>query len=60
MWIVELACSDPACAEENEVVITDLDELDELVCDCGCTLVTLAVANFEPLAPGRAVTRGQR
>lgn len=49
MWIVELACSDPDCAEEREVVITDLDELDELVCDCGCCLVTIAVATFEPL-----------
>ncbi|HET9676904.1 MAG TPA: hypothetical protein VFP21_05315 [Solirubrobacterales bacterium] len=51
MWLVELACSDPNCAEEREVVVADLDELDELVCDCGCALVTLAVANFEPLVP---------
>ena len=50
MWIVTLACSDPHCAEEREVVIADLGELDELACDCGCTLVTLSVANFEPLA----------
>lgn len=49
MWIVELVCSDPACAEEREALVGDLEELDELVCDCDCTLVTLAVANFEPL-----------
>lgn len=49
MWIVELACSDPGCAEESEAVITELDELADLVCDCGCCLITLAVANFEPL-----------
>jgi hypothetical protein len=51
MWIVEVTCSDPDCAEEREAVVADLDELDALVCDCGCTLVTLAVANFEPLVP---------
>lgn len=49
MWLVELVCSDPNCAAEQEAVVADLDDLDELVCDCDCCLVTLAVANFEPL-----------
>ena len=50
MWLVELACSDPVCTEEQEIVVGDLEELDEFVCDCGCILVTLTVASFEPLA----------
>lgn len=50
MWIVELVCSDPACTEEQEIVVSDLEELDKLVCDCGCSFVALEVANFEPLA----------
>jgi hypothetical protein len=50
MWIVQLVCSDPGCAEERELVVTDLDEADAAVCDCGCCLVLVSVANFEPLA----------
>ena len=50
MLIVELVCSDPACAEEREILVADLDEADEAVCDCGCCLVVLSVANYEPLA----------
>lgn len=50
MWIVKVVCSDPDCAEEQEVVVAELDEADAAVCDCGCCVVTLAVANFEPLA----------
>lgn len=49
MWIVKVVCSDPDCAEEQEIVVAELDEADEAVCDCGCCVVTLAVASFEPL-----------
>lgn len=50
MWMVQLVCSDPECAEERELVVTELDEVDTAACDCGCCLVVLSVANFEPLA----------
>jgi len=50
MWIVKVVCSDPDCAEEQEIVVAELDEADAAVCDCGCCVVTLAVAGFEPLA----------
>ena len=49
MWIVKVVCSDPDCAEEQEIVVAELDEADAAVCDCGCCVVTLAVAGFEPL-----------
>jgi hypothetical protein len=54
MWIVQVACSDPDCAEEREILVADLDEVDETFCDCDCCFVVLTVANFEPLrAPDR-------
>jgi hypothetical protein len=49
LWAVDLVCSDPACAAEREAVVADLEELDRLACECGCCLVTLSVALFEPL-----------
>ena len=39
---VELVCSDEACAEAVEAV-GHLDELDMLLCECGCTLQIVAV-----------------
>lgn len=50
MWIVKVVCSDPDCAEEQEIVVAELDEADAAVCACGCCVVTLSVANFEPVA----------
>lgn len=50
MWIVKVVCSDPDCAEEQEIVVAELDEADAAVCDCGCCVITLSVAGFEPLA----------
>lgn len=46
MWIVKVVCSDPDCAEEQEIIVANLDEADAAVCDCGCCVVTLSVANF--------------
>jgi hypothetical protein len=48
MWIVKVVCSDPDCAEEQEIVVAELDEADAAACDCGCCVVTLAVASYEP------------
>jgi hypothetical protein len=50
MWIVKVICSDPDCAEEQEIIVAELNEADAAVCGCGCCTETLAVANFEPLA----------
>lgn len=50
MWIVKVVCSDPDCAEEQELIVAELDEADVAMCDCGCCVETLSVAGFEPLA----------
>gem|GEM_PF-2424138 len=51
MWIVRVVCSDSSCAEEHEVVVSRLDDVEESVCEgCGCCVVVLAVASFEPLS----------
>lgn len=47
MWQVLVVCSD--CAEEAEVLVEDLDDLEREVCACGYSYVVLAVADFEPL-----------
>lgn len=47
MWQALVVCS--ACAEEAEVVVEDLDDLEREVCPCGYSQVVLAVAAFEPV-----------
>jgi hypothetical protein len=47
MWVIDIVCSDDECAEEWEVVVGDLDELERVACECGCSGVALAVASFE-------------
>jgi hypothetical protein len=47
MWQVTVFCS--GCAEESELVVEVLDDVEREACLCGCGLVTLAVANFEPV-----------
>jgi hypothetical protein len=60
MWQALVACSD--CAEESEVLIEDLDELEREVCACGYSCVVLSVAGFEPVhrQPGELVELPQR
>jgi hypothetical protein len=52
MLIASLICSDPDCAQERDVVAASLDAVDREApcCDCGCTLVVLAVSGWEPAA----------
>ena len=38
-------CSD--CAEEAEVAVEDLDDVEREVCPCGYSFVVLSVASFE-------------
>lgn len=47
MWQVTVVCS--SCAEEAEVVVEDLDDVDREVCECGYSYVVLSVAEFEPV-----------
>jgi hypothetical protein len=47
MWQVLAVCSD--CAEESEILVEDLDDLEREVCACGYSYVVLAVADFEPV-----------
>jgi hypothetical protein len=47
MWQVTVLCSD--CAEEAEVVVGDLDDVEREVCPCGYSFMVLSVASFEPV-----------
>lgn len=42
MFVARLICSDTDCAEELEVEAPSVEELDWLLCDCGCTLEIIA------------------
>ena len=53
LWAIDVVCSDPACTEELEVFLTDLDELDWVVCECGHTMIAVSVSTFEPVLSGR-------
>jgi hypothetical protein len=48
VFLVTLICSDRVCAEEVDLVVEDLGVLDIAACDCGCTQVAVAVAEWEP------------
>jgi hypothetical protein len=47
MWQVAVFCS--GCAEESEVVVVDLDDVEREACPCGYSFVVLSVASFEPV-----------
>jgi len=47
MWQVAVYCS--GCAEEAEVVVKDLDDVEREACPCGYSYVVLSVASFEPV-----------
>jgi len=50
MWQVKVFCS--GCAEESEVVVEGLDDVEREACECGYSFVVLSVANFEPVHSG--------
>jgi hypothetical protein len=52
MWQVLVACSD--CAEESEVFVEDLDDVDREACLCGYSYVVISVSSFEPVYAERA------
>jgi hypothetical protein len=47
MFQVTVVCS--SCAEETEVVVENLDDVEREVCPCGYSCVVLSVAEFEPV-----------
>jgi hypothetical protein len=47
MLIARMLCSDPECAEEREVVIAELAELDRVCCECGFGLVVTSISEVE-------------
>jgi hypothetical protein len=47
MWQVTIVCSD--CAEETEVAVENLDDIDREVCQCGYSYVVVSVAELEPV-----------
>lgn len=47
MWQVTVFCS--GCAEESELVVENLDDLEREACECGHGFVLLSVASFEPV-----------
>jgi len=47
MWQAVVVCS--SCAEESEVLVDDLDDLEREVCPCGYGYVLLSVEGFEPV-----------
>jgi len=49
MWVIDVVCSDPDCADEREIVVAEIDEVDLVACDCGGCFVTLAVAHLDPV-----------
>jgi len=48
MWLIQVACSDPECTEDFEVVVDELDEVDEVICACENGVVVVSVSQFEP------------
>jgi hypothetical protein len=51
MWEVKVVCSDPDCAEEIQLWVEDIEEVDAEVCACGGCVFLVSVASFEPLVP---------
>jgi hypothetical protein len=47
MFQVTIVCS--SCAEETEVVVESLDDVEREVCECGYSYVVVSVAEFEPV-----------
>jgi hypothetical protein len=49
MFVIDVVCSDPDCAEELEIFAEEIEEAESVACECGHCTITLAVAGFEPV-----------
>jgi hypothetical protein len=47
MWQVSVLCS--GCAEESELVVEALDDVEREACLCEYSFVVLSVASFDPI-----------
>ena len=47
MLLITCVCSDPACAEEQDVIAQGMQMLEPSSCDCGYGLVLFEVAEVE-------------
>jgi len=47
MWQLTIVCSN--CAEESELVVENLEDVEREACECGYSFVVLSVAEFEPV-----------
>ena len=47
MFIVNVICSDEDCAEEIEAVVDTVEEIDDVVCECGYGTVLVTVADLD-------------
>jgi hypothetical protein len=47
IWQLTVVCS--GCAEEHEVTVEDLDDVEREVCPCGYSVIVLSVVGFEPI-----------
>lgn len=57
MWLIQMVCSDDDCAQEIEALVAEIEDVDRIVCECGCSLVTLAVAEaIEVRLPGASTS----
>jgi hypothetical protein len=60
MFLAQIVCSDPECAEETEVTVESLDELDGCVCECGFGFVLIQVAERREPGSVQVVALPQR
>jgi hypothetical protein len=51
MFIARMLCSDPDCAEERELVIAELVELDDACCECGFGLLVTSISQVALARP---------
>ena len=51
MYVVHVACSDEHCAEEFETVVERIEDVDDVVCECGNGTVLVSVAELDRDAP---------
>jgi hypothetical protein len=45
MWQVTIVCS--SCAEESDVLVDNLEDVEREACECGYSFVVVSVAAFE-------------
>jgi hypothetical protein len=61
MLLVKVVCSDPACIEEREIAVHDLDEVDSEFCECGYGFAVVTVSELnEPARSGSLVSLPKR